>query len=64
MIARAMDELALKVRMTGATTPAELETRVEVLDAGIRADWESRGYDAGRTSRRCGPGGSAFGHMA
>ena len=32
MMARAMDELALKVRLTDATTPDEFEARVEILD--------------------------------
>jgi hypothetical protein len=64
MLARAMDELALKVRMTDATTPAEFAARADELEDANRETWEAVGYDAGRESCRCGPGGSAFGHMA
>jgi hypothetical protein len=58
MFARHMDELALKIRMTDATTPEEYEGRIEVLDDGIREQWENRGYEAGlqaaRNQCRCG----------
>lgn len=64
MIARALEELALKVRMTDATTPDEFEARVEILDAQVRADWEAIGYEEGRDSCRRDQAGSAFGHMA
>jgi SRSO17 transposase len=64
MIARAMEELALKVRMTDATTPAEFEARVEALDADARAQWEAIGYEEGRAAGRGEPAGSAFGHVA
>jgi hypothetical protein len=53
-----MDELALKIRMTDATTPEEYEGRIEVLDDGIREQWEDHGYEAGlqaaRNECRCG----------
>lgn len=46
MIARAMEELALKIRMTESTTPAEFESRVEVLDAEVREGWERIGRES------------------
>lgn len=61
MIARALDELALKVRMTGATTPAEYEARIEVIDADIRSDWEARGYD--RAMEESGERAALAGHF-
>jgi hypothetical protein len=63
MLAAAMAELAIKVRLTDATTPAELEARLEVLDADIRSDWEARGYDAAM-SQLNGQAIGTFGHMA
>ena len=55
LFARTMEELALKVRMTQATTPDEYEGRIEVLDADIRERWEARGYEEGRRAGcRCG----------
>lgn len=50
LFARSMDELALKIRMTQATTPDEYEGRIEVLDGDIRERWEARGYEEGRRS--------------
>jgi hypothetical protein len=60
MIARELDALALKVRMTDATTPAEFEARIEVLDADIRAGWEARGYD--RAMEESGERSACLGH--
>lgn len=55
MFGRTMDELAMKIRMTQAATPHEYEARIEVLDDGIRADWEARGFEEGqRACCRCG----------
>jgi hypothetical protein len=55
LFARTFEELATKIRMTQATTPDEYEGRIEVLDAGIREQWEARGYEEGRRSAyRCG----------
>jgi hypothetical protein len=66
MFARAMVELALKIRMTDATTPADFEARVEILDRDVRDQWEAIGYqeglEAGRREAR--PAGFTFGHMA
>lgn len=59
MLADAMDALALKVRMTGATTPAEYDARVDCLETDARESWFDAGVSAGRE-----PSGSAFGHMA
>src|SRR5207245_1565843 len=50
MLARAMDELALKIRMTDATTPAEFADRVDALDAEVRAGWEKIGYENGQAA--------------
>jgi hypothetical protein len=63
MFADALGRLALQIRMTDATTPAELEARIEVLDAGIREQFEAIGYEDGRASCRHEPG-AAFGHSA
>ena len=65
MLARAMDALALKIRMTDSTTPAEFEDREETLDLATRMDWETIGFERARAACRCHePAGSAFGHMA
>jgi hypothetical protein len=65
MIARCLDELALKIRMTDATTPAEFEARIEVLDADARASWEAIGFEQGKASCPCHDhAGPAFGHPA
>jgi hypothetical protein len=65
MIARALDELALRVRLTDASTPAEFAARVEVLDRDIREQWEAIGFEQGKASCPCHDGaGSAWGHMA
>lgn len=55
LFAQTMAELALKIRLTQATTPDEYEARIEVLDDGIREQWEARGYEEGRRAVcRCG----------
>jgi hypothetical protein len=58
LFGRRMDELAVRIRMTDATTPEEYDARIEVYEDDIRAQWESRGYDAGlevaRGRCRCG----------
>jgi hypothetical protein len=64
MIARALDELALKIRMVDATTPAEYRARIEVLDAGIREQYEAIGFENGRASCQGEPAGAAWGHGA
>lgn len=53
LLARTLDELALKVRMTDATTPQEYEGRIEVLDAEIRRRWEAIGFEAGKAASDC-----------
>ncbi len=53
MFARALDELALKIRMTAATTPAEYEARAEVLEREVRDQWEAVGFEAGKASCPC-----------
>jgi len=50
MLARAMDELALKIRLTDATTPAEFAARVEALDAEVRTGWEKIGFENGHAA--------------
>jgi hypothetical protein len=66
MIARALDELALKIRLTDARSPAEYEARIEVLDADVRQQWEAIGYENGRSSILASlePTGGGFGHHA
>jgi hypothetical protein len=63
MIAEALDELAMKIRMTGATTPAEFDARVEVVNRDLRETWEAVGYDRAMSDSGEAPG-PAFGHMA
>jgi hypothetical protein len=53
MLAQAMDRLALQIRLTAATTPAELEARVDELDAAQRETWEAIGFEQGRSSCPC-----------
>jgi hypothetical protein len=64
MFARALEELAVKIRMTDSTTPEELEGRVEVLDRDIREQWESRGYEDAKAIFRAETPCPASGHMA
>lgn len=64
MLANAMRELALKVRLTDASTPDEFEARKDALDAEIREQYEAIGWEQGRRECQGEPAGSAFGHMA
>jgi hypothetical protein len=52
MLAQAMEELALKCRMTESTTPAEFAQRAETLDAEVRAGWEKIGFENGQAAAR------------
>lgn len=55
LFARTLDELALKIRMTAATTPDDYEARIEILDADVRQRWQAIGYEEGRHAGcRCG----------
>ncbi len=47
LLAQAMRELGLNLRLTEATTAANGAARLEVLDDGIRAEWEAIGFEAG-----------------
>lgn len=53
MFAEAMEALALKIRMTEATTPAELAARSDALDLAARETWEAIGYDSAKRECRC-----------
>lgn len=53
MLADAMAELALKVRMTDATTPADFAARKDILDREARDQWESVGFENGKASCPC-----------
>jgi hypothetical protein len=65
MIARAMDELALRVRLVDAATPSEYEARADVLDRESRSQWEAIGFEQGKASCPCHDAvPSAFGHHA
>ena len=46
LLARLVDEALLKARMTDATTPAEFEARVELLEQEVRDGW----FQSGRES--------------
>lgn len=63
MFAEALERLAVQIRLTDATTPDELEARVEILDADVREQWTAAGYADGRASCQGEPG-PAFGHIA
>jgi hypothetical protein len=47
LFARTMEELAQKIRFTGASTPADYWDRIEVMDAAVRQQWEQVGFDEG-----------------
>jgi hypothetical protein len=47
MIADALDQLAMQIRMTKATNPADFAARVEMLEADVRQQWEAIGFEAG-----------------
>lgn len=64
MLARAMEALAMKVRMTGAETPDDFDAREGELDAAARETWEAIGFEQGRMACQGEPAGTAFGHMA
>lgn len=49
MFARALEEVAFKVKLTGSRTPAEYEARSAQLDEAARETW----LDAGRMSCAC-----------
>ena len=52
MIARVLDALALKIRLTGARTPEEFDAREGALDDEAREEHESIGYEAGLAAGR------------
>ena len=58
MLAEAMEALAFKVRLTGATCPAEFDARVDFLESEARENW----VDVGRSEAESV--GYAFGHDA
>jgi hypothetical protein len=51
-LARQMDRLAQLIRWTGASTPEEHETRMEVWDDDVREQWFDRGYHEGLEAGR------------
>jgi hypothetical protein len=51
-LARQMERLAQLIRWTGATTPQDHETRMEVWDEEIREQWFDRGYHDGYEAGR------------
>lgn len=46
-LARQMERLAQLVRWTGAATPEEHESRMEIWDDEVRDQWFDRGYQEG-----------------
>jgi hypothetical protein len=50
LIARALDELALKVRMVDATTPEDAMARIEILEQDVRQQWEAIGFENGKAA--------------
>jgi hypothetical protein len=51
-LARQMERLAQLIRWTGATTPEEYESRMEIWDEEIREQWYERGYHDGQEAGR------------
>jgi hypothetical protein len=51
-LARQVERLAQLIRWTGATTPEEHESRMEVWDEEVREQWYDRGYHDGREAGR------------
>jgi hypothetical protein len=52
MIAWTLDGLALKIRLTDASTPEEFDAREGVLDDEAREQWESVGFENGQAQAR------------
>jgi hypothetical protein len=50
MIARTLDALALKIRLTDAGTPEEFDASAEILDAEARQQWEDIGFEQGKAA--------------
>jgi hypothetical protein len=50
MIARHLESLALRLRLTDSTTPEEYDSRAEVLDAEARQAWEDVAYEEGKAA--------------
>jgi hypothetical protein len=48
MIARHLEELALRIRWVQAETPADYEARAEIVEADARETWFKQGYEEGR----------------
>lgn len=63
LIARALDELALRVRLCDARTPDEFDARSGLLEADRHEASYRAGFEDGRAAA-CEPAGAAFGHMA
>ena len=51
-LARQMERLAQLIRWTGATSPEDHESRMEVWDDDLRREWEERGFAAGHEAGR------------
>jgi hypothetical protein len=53
MLAKHMEEFALRIRWTKAETPADFEARHEIVEQDARQAWFKRGYEAGRQDCPC-----------
>ena len=63
LFARTMEELAQKIRFTGAETPADYEARIEILDAEVNEQREAIAYEEGRQHGRHEAGRLAAGYL-
>jgi hypothetical protein len=52
LIAEALDDLAAKIQVTGATTPEEYRDRIGVLEDEAREQHETVGYENGLSAGR------------
>jgi hypothetical protein len=50
MIADHLEALALRIRLVDAVTPAEYADRSEALDRDVRQQWQTIGYEEGRSA--------------
>jgi hypothetical protein len=52
MVARHMEELALRIRWVKAETPADYEARAEIVERDARETWRQAGYEDGLAAGR------------
>jgi hypothetical protein len=63
MLARHMDELAMRIRWVHAETPGDFEARLEIVDRDARESWWQQGFEEGRQRGRSEAGVMADGQI-